>query len=33
VVQRLVYAFAKAIAWTRGVVAPSWSEVARLKIS
>jgi nucleoside-diphosphate-sugar epimerase/mannose-6-phosphate isomerase-like protein (cupin superfamily) len=33
VVQRLVYAFAKAIAWTRGVVAPSWSEVARLKVS
>jgi len=33
VVQRLVYGFAKAIAWTRGVVAPSWSEVARLKIS
>jgi nucleoside-diphosphate-sugar epimerase/mannose-6-phosphate isomerase-like protein (cupin superfamily) len=32
VVQRLLYAFAKAIAWTRGVVAPSWSEVARLKI-
>jgi nucleoside-diphosphate-sugar epimerase/mannose-6-phosphate isomerase-like protein (cupin superfamily) len=33
VVQRLVYAFAKAIAWTRGVVAPSWSEIARLNIS
>jgi len=33
VVQRLVYTFAKAIAWARGVVAPSWSEVARLKIS
>jgi nucleoside-diphosphate-sugar epimerase/mannose-6-phosphate isomerase-like protein (cupin superfamily) len=33
VVQRLVYSFAKAIAWSRGVVAPSWSEVARLKTS
>jgi nucleoside-diphosphate-sugar epimerase/mannose-6-phosphate isomerase-like protein (cupin superfamily) len=33
VVQRLVYTFAKALAWARGVVAPSWSEVARFKIS
>jgi hypothetical protein len=29
VVQRLVYALAKSIAWATGVVAPSWSEVAR----
>jgi hypothetical protein len=29
VVQRIVYALARSIAWATGVVAPSWSEVAR----
>jgi nucleoside-diphosphate-sugar epimerase/mannose-6-phosphate isomerase-like protein (cupin superfamily) len=29
VVQRLVYGVARSIAWATGVVAPSWSEVAR----
>jgi len=29
VVQRLVYAVARSIAWATGVVAPTWSEVAR----
>jgi nucleoside-diphosphate-sugar epimerase/quercetin dioxygenase-like cupin family protein len=28
-VQRVVYTFAKAVAWAMGVVTPSWSEVAR----